>query len=186
VGAVIIGIGGSTRSTSVTDQLLRLALGEVEALGARSVAFPGELLAKIPLYGTEEDDAPSAAAAELAAAVAGADGVILATPGYHGAISGLVKNALDHLELLRADRRPYLEGRPVGVIVTAAGWQACGSTLVSVRSTVHELRGWPTPFGLLVNTTESVFDAQGAPLPSVADGLALLARQVVTFGREAP
>ena len=86
--------------------------------------------------------------------VRAADCVVIGTPGYHGGMSGLVKNALDHLELLRDDDRPYLDGRAVGVIVTAAGWQACGTALVSVRSAIHALRGWPTPFGVTVNSAE--------------------------------
>jgi FMN reductase len=52
-----------------------------------------------------------------------ADGIILGTPGYHGGLSGLVKNALDYTEDLRSNKRPYLEDRPVGCVVTAAGEQ---------------------------------------------------------------
>ena len=86
---------------------------------------------------------------QLIEAVREADAIIIATPGYHGGVSGLVKNALDTLEELRADDRPYLDGRAVGCIVTAYGWQAAGSVLTSLRSIVHALRGWPTPFGAL-------------------------------------
>ena len=48
-------------------------------------------------------------------AVSAADGLIIASPGYHGGISGLVKNALDYVEDLRGDARPYLDGRAVAV-----------------------------------------------------------------------
>jgi FMN reductase len=37
-----------------------------------------------------------------------ADGIVIASPGYHGGISGMVKNALDYLEDLRDAPRPYL------------------------------------------------------------------------------
>ncbi|HZE50861.1 MAG TPA: NAD(P)H-dependent oxidoreductase, partial [Jatrophihabitantaceae bacterium] len=119
--------------------------------------------------------------AKLASAVARADGLIIATPGYHGGMSGLVKNGLDHLEALRDDVRPYLQGRAVGTIVTAAGWQACGTTLVSLRSTIHSLRGWPTPYGATINTAESVFDEGGTPLEPIVAALRLVATQVVDF-----
>jgi len=56
---------------------------------------------------------------------------------YHGSLSGLIKNALDSLEPLRDDVRPYLDGRAVGCIVVADGWQACGSALASLRGIVH-------------------------------------------------
>ena len=116
---LVVGIGGSTSPVSVTNQLLDIALTEVAALGARTIALAGPALAELPIYGSDSD--PSAAAA-LIDAVRQADCVIIGTPGYHGGMSGLVKNALDHLELTRADARPYLEGRAVGVIVSAAGW----------------------------------------------------------------
>ena len=35
----------------------------------------------------------------------GAHALIIGSPGYHGGISGLVKNALDYLEELREDPR---------------------------------------------------------------------------------
>ena len=82
---------------------------------------------------------------EFVEAVRAADGLVIATPGYHGPVSGLIKNALDALDGLRDDERPYLEGRAVGCIVTADGWQACGTALASLRTIVHALRGWPTP-----------------------------------------
>ncbi len=177
---LIVGIGGSSRATSLTDELLRVALAEANALGARAAAFTGSFLSQLPIYAADDsmfgDDA-----AELTRTVAAADGLIVASPGYHGAMSGLVKNGLDHLEYLREDKRPYLEGRAVGVIVTAAGWQACGTTLVSMRSTIHALRGWPTPFGLTVNSAEPVFAEGGALLDHIAGALRLVARQVVDF-----
>ncbi len=58
-----------------------------------------------------------------------------------------MKNAIDLLEDLRGDSRVYLDGRAVGCIVTAAGWQGCNTTLGAMRGIVHALRGWPTPLG---------------------------------------
>jgi FMN reductase len=80
-----------------------------------------------------------------------ADAVLIGSPGYHGSLSGLVKNALDYLEALRDDIRPYLSGRSVGLMVTAYGWQAAVTTLTALRQIVHALRAWPTPLGIAVN-----------------------------------
>ena len=54
---------------------------------------------------------------------------MLVSPGYHGAVSGLVKNALDYVEDLRDEPRPYLDGRAVGCVAIALGWQAAVTTL---------------------------------------------------------
>ena len=171
---VIVGLGGSTGPASVSGLLLERCLNHAAELGAEVSAFDAAFLTRLPIFTTEQAVCPEAV--ELAAAVRAADAVVVATPGYHGGMSGLVKNALDHLELLRSDPRPYLDGRAVGVIVAASGWQACGTTLVSVRSAVHALRGWPTPFGVTVNSAEQTPDE-----PRVDGALEILARQLVDF-----
>ena len=170
---LIVGIGGSTRPGSFTNLLLERCLAEAEALGARTQSVIGPALADLPMYGDDLDPAESA---ELIDAVRAADCIVIGTPGYHGGMSGLVKNALDHLELLRDDPRPYLDGKAVGIIVTASGWQSGGTTLTSVRSAVHALRGWPTPFGVTVNSAE-----QDAADDRVTGALAVLAGQLVEF-----
>lgn len=169
----IVAIGGSSRASSLTNLLLTRCLAKAEELGAHTRAVLGPQLADLPMYGEDMDPAGSA---ELVAAVRAADCLVIGTPGYHGAMSGLVKNAIDHLELLREDVRPYLDGKAVGVIVTAAGWQSCGTALTSVRSAVHALRGWPTPFGVTVNSAE-----QDADDPRIDGALAILAAQLVEF-----
>jgi FMN reductase len=176
----IVGLGGSARAASLTDELLRVVLADAEELGARTLVFDAPFLMRLPVY-TPDGEPATAEAAELSRAVASADGLIIASPGYHGGPSGLVKNGLDHLESLRSDARPYLDGRSVGVIVTAAGWQACGSTLSSLRATIHALRGWPTPFAATVNSAEPVYAEAGALLDHVAAALRLVTRQVVDF-----
>lgn len=176
----IVGFGGSTGSTSVTTLLLRACLDLAAARGAETVLVPGERLAELPIFGTNGTAVPPAAE-ELLAAVRDADAVVIATPGYHGGMSGLVKNAMDHLELLRDDPRPYLDGRAVGVIVAAAGWQACGTALVSVRSAIHALRGWPTPFGVTVNSAEQTPGADGTFDARVTGALQILADQLTEF-----
>ncbi|MCU1659731.1 MAG: reductase [Pseudonocardiales bacterium] len=177
---LVVGIGGSTGAASTTNLLLRRGLEAAEALGARTASFTGAQLAVLPIFAAD-GDAPTPTALEMVAAVRAADAVIIATPGYHGGMSGLVKNAVDHLELLRDDERPYLDGRAVGVIVAAAGWQSCGTTLVSVRSAVHALRGWPTPFGVTVNSAEQHPDADGRFDERVTGALGILAAQLMQF-----
>lgn len=179
-GPLIVGIGGSTSAASLTNVLLRTCLEATAARGARTMAFTGEQLAGLPIFDANVDLA-AAAAAPLVAAVRDADAVVIATPGYHGGMSGLVKNAIDHLEPLRSDERPYLDGRAVGVIVCASGWQACGTTLVSVRSAIHALRGWPTPLGVTVNSAEQRPADDGTFDERITGALQLLAAQLTDF-----
>ncbi|NML32936.1 NADPH-dependent FMN reductase [Paraburkholderia antibiotica] len=178
---LVVGIGGTTRAASSTERALAFALRGAEAAGARTLLFGGSFLHSLPHYAPEQP-ARTDAQLELIEAVRRADAVIIATPGYHGGVSGLVKNALDTLEELRADERPYLDGRAVGCIVTAYGWQAAGSVLTSLRSIAHALRGWPTPFGAGINTLETRFDsADSCSDPKVIEQLATVGRQAAQF-----
>jgi FMN reductase len=182
--AIIVGIGGTTRPGSSTESALRVALDHAKALGARTLLVGGAELAALESYSPEQRERSPRQQA-IVDAVRQADGVIFASPGYHGGVSGLVKNAIDLLEDLRGDTRVYLDGMPVGCVVTAAGWQGCNTTLGALRSIVHALRGWPTPLGVTLNTAGTrLFDANGACLDEqVSASLRMLAEQVV-FARQ--
>jgi FMN reductase len=152
--------------------------------GARTRLLSGVFLSKLPIY----DPTTSVGSPELQImldAVREADGVLISTPGYHGSVSGLIKNAIDGLEGLRQDVRPYLEGRAVGCIVVADGWQAGGTALSALRTIVHALRGWPTPLGLTLNPSAGkLFDESGSFCdPGVARQVEMLSAQVIDFAR---
>lgn len=178
----IVGIGGTASPGSSTEQALALALASAERAGARIRMFGGEMLASLPHYLTG-GASQSPQAHELVEAVRAADGLIIASPGYHGSISGLVKNAIDYLEETSRDKRIYLDGIPVGLIATAYGWQATGSTLATLRSIVHALRGWPTPLGAAINSSGGIFKGGACTDPGAAGQLDLVGKQVFQFAR---
>ena len=123
-------------------------------------------------------------AVALVDALREADAVIVGSPGYHGAVSGLVKNALDYLEDLRDGPRAYLDNTPWGAISCAYGWQAAVGTLGQLRVIGHALRAWPTPLGVAVNSAEDIWDTTGELAdPTVRNQLEMLAAQVLSFAR---
>lgn len=155
----IVAIGGTVNAGSSTEQALRLATRPAIEAGAEVSVFGGDYLATLAHYRGTGYEAGNGS--ELVEAVRAADGLIIAAPGYHGTISGLVKNALDYLEDLARDGRPYLDGRAVGLIATAFGDQASMSTLLTLRAIVHALRGWPTPMGATIRTYGGLFSPDG-------------------------
>jgi FMN reductase len=174
----VVGIGGTTRSDSSTEKALRVALKAAEDLGADTLLLGASAL-NLPIYAPERSERV-AGAQQLVEAVRRADGIILGSPGYHGGISGLVKNAIDYVEDLSKDAAPYFQGRAVGLIATGAGWHGAIVTLTSLRSIVHALRGWPTPLGVPINTLEACFDGQGRCLSKkLKDQLDMLAAEVM-------
>ncbi len=176
----IVGLGGTTRPGSSTERALGFALAAAEAAGAEVELIGGPDLI-LPMYSPEAPER-TPEARRIVAALRRAHGVIIASPGYHGSLSGLIKNALDYVEDMRGDDAPYLDGRAVGLIACASGWQATGTTLVALRSIIHALRGWPTPLGVGVNTIGGLLDPAGNIAdPAIAAQLELLGQQVVEF-----
>ncbi|ARU18051.1 NADPH-dependent FMN reductase [Croceicoccus marinus] len=175
----IVGIGGTQRPNSSTELLARAVLDICASHGADVRLFGGEQLAALPHYDPYSSDR-TGGERDFVEAVRQADGIVIASPSYHGGVSGLIKNAIDLLEDLRADERPYFDGRPVGLLVSAAGWQAGGVTLAALRGIVHAMRGWPTPMGIAINSIEQKPFAEDGSLKDsqVAGQLDAMARQL--------
>ena len=178
----IVGIGGTTRPGSSTEKALRYALAMCEEHGATTTLISGADLAALPHYAPELPDR-TPEAVRLLEEIRKADGLIIGSPGYHGSVSGLVKNAIDYTEDLRDDpTRCYLTGMPVGLVATGAGWQGTITTLEALRSVVHALRGWVTPLGVAINSTMKVFNDDGDVIDDKARlQLETMALEVVEF-----
>lgn len=177
---LIVAVGGTLRPGSSTEAALRRVLYHAGKHGADTRLFAGEQL-NLPLY------VPGAASAapevgDLVDALCQADAIVLGSPGYHGGISGLVKNAIDYTEELAGNTTPYLAGKAVGCIASGAGWQGCNATLQALRSVVHALRGWPTPLGIAFNSATRPFDVDQTCLaPELDKQFAIMADELIGF-----
>ncbi len=179
----IVGIGGTARPNSTSERAVVEALRSAERLGAETRLFDGVFVSGLPLYVPDRKERTEAER-DFIETMRRCDGVIVGTPGYHGSLSGPVKNILDLLEDTARDERPYLEGRAFGCVVTAYGWQACGTTLVALRMIAHALRAWPTPFGAALNASTPLFETDGTCIDAkIERQLAVVASQVVEFAR---
>lgn len=180
----IVGFGGTTRPNSSSERALTVALAHARSLGAETVMFTGDDLVELPHYAPGES-ARVAVAERFVAELRRADGVIVASPAYHGSVSGMLKNALDYVEDMRDDPRVYFEGRSFGVIVTGYGWQAIVSTINTLRTIAHALRAWVTPLGAGIDSKESPIDGDGGvSIEKVRFQLETVAEEVVGFARQ--
>jgi chromate reductase len=113
----ILGISGSLRRGSYNTSLLGAAAGllpddvEFELWGG---------LKAVPPYDEDDDteEAPAAVAA-LRKAIAGADGVLFATPEYNSSVPGQLKNAIDWASRPLATNS--LRNKPVAVVGASTG-----------------------------------------------------------------
>lgn len=179
--AYVVGIGGTLREGSATERVIRRVLDHAEALGARVALFAGPAI-DLPMFtpGSREGEGAIERADRLVAALRASTAIVIGSPAYHGALSGLVKNALDYAEWMASDSDPYFSRRPVGCVATGAGWQGCNAALQGLRGIVHALRGWPTPLGIALNTATPLFAADGSCLePRLEAQLRLMAGELV-------
>jgi NAD(P)H-dependent FMN reductase len=115
----LVGIAGSLRSGSFNLALLRAAA----AAAPEGVRLEVHTLHGIPLYDgdVEREHGLPEAAERLKRAVAGADGVIVATPEYNNSMPGVLKNAIDWMTRPPADIARVFRDRPLAVMGATPG-----------------------------------------------------------------
>jgi chromate reductase len=156
----IIGISGSLRKDSYNAALLRAT----SALMPEGAALTVKTIHGIPLYNEDEEDAHGIPplVQELKAAIAAADGLLLATPEYNNSIPGVFKNAIDWLSRPSADIPKVFGGKPVALIGASPG---PFGTILSQSAWLPVLRTLGTKpwFGakLFVPHADKVFDPAG-------------------------
>ena len=164
----VLGVAGSTRRGSYSTQALKTALEHAKKQGANVWLLD---IGKIPLY---DPNAPASAEVERAAeAVAWADALILASPDYHGSMSGALKNFLDHF---------YEEfgGKLFGYIV--ASHEKGLTVMEQMRTAVRQCYGWSMPYGVSINGPQ---DYTGGEIVNakLSKRLQMMSRDLVVYGR---
>jgi FMN reductase len=149
----IVGIGGSLRSESYTYQALKVAINQVADLGAITDILDLRTM-NLPFCNGSEAYPDYPDVQKLQRTVAEADGLILASPEYHGSISGVLKNALD---LMSFDQ---LDGKVMGAI-SVLGGEANSNALNDLRLIMRWVHGWVIPEQIAVGRAWQAFDDQG-------------------------
>lgn len=156
----IIGISGSLRQASFNTALLRAAVNLMPEGATLEIAS----IAGIPLYNGDEESAHGLppAVPPLKEAIAGADGVLLATPEYNNGIPGVFKNAIDWVSRPPEDAARVFANRPFAVIGASPG---NFGTILSQDAWLPVLRtlGTRAWFGgrLMASRAGTLFDDEG-------------------------
>jgi NAD(P)H-dependent FMN reductase len=115
----VIGISGSLRRASYNSAVLRAAATLMPAESELQIAS----IADFPLYNGDEEAAHGVpeSVSRLKEAIAGADGVLFATPEYNNSLPGVAKNAIDWLSRPPADIRRVFGGLPFALVGASPG-----------------------------------------------------------------
>jgi FMN reductase len=152
----VVGICGSLRPNGWTLAALKIALA-----GAEEKGVTAELLDlrdyDLPFCAGADVDAiqGKAGVQRLRQKVLEASGIILATPNYHGSLSGVLKNALDLMSMRE------FEGKVVGLIGVSGGRMGGTSTLNTLRAIGRTLHAWVIPSEAWIYNADSAFAGDG-------------------------
>ncbi|MDY7020669.1 MAG: NADPH-dependent FMN reductase [Cyanobacteria bacterium J06592_8] len=149
----IVGIGGSLRSESYSQQALKIAAQRIEALGAEVEILDLRQL-NLPFCDGEKEYPDYPDVEKLRETVKQADGLILATPEYHGSVSGVIKNALD---LMSFDQ---LDGKVTGLI-SVLGGQPNSNALNDLRLIMRWVHAWVIPEQIAIGQAWKAFNEEG-------------------------
>ncbi len=149
----IVGITGSLRDGSYAAQALEQAITRVEALGAAVEIIDLRDL-NLPFCNGGDDYPDYPDVAILREKVKAADGLILATPEYHGSVSGVLKNALDLMSF------EHLSGKVAGLI-SVLGGQSNSNALNDLRVIIRWVHGWVIPEQIAIGQAWQAFDKGG-------------------------
>ena len=177
----VLGVTGSLRQDSYSTLGLKIVLEEAIKYGSESYLLDLREL-NLPLYDpggpstsneSTSNNTSKIALERTATALKWADALILASPDYHGSMSGTLKNFHDYFW-------EEFAGKTFGYIVAS---HEKGLTVADqMRTAIRQCYGWSMPYNISING-EKDFDSKGTLVNStLAKRLKMLARDLVIYG----
>jgi FMN reductase len=149
----VVAMGGSLRSDSHTYQALGQAVDRLRALGADVEVLDLRTL-NLPFCNGGDDYADYPDVARMQKAVKEADALLLASPEYHGSVSGVIKNALDLMGF------EEMAGKVTGLI-SVLGGQPNSNALNDFRLIMRWVNAWVIPEQIAVGQAWKAFTPDG-------------------------
>ncbi|SEB77053.1 NAD(P)H-dependent oxidoreductase [Paenibacillus sp. GP183] len=149
-------ISGSNRASSSSKLLAKYVGSKLEEKGCE-VTFHDLFEKPVPFYYPDERDQVDDVNLQLLAkTVAEADGIVLSSPEYHGGPTGVLKNALDHLD------SEHFDGKIV-LVMSSAGGAVGVSTLQQLQVIVRNVHGINCPEWISIGGDQRRFTSEGEP-----------------------
>jgi NAD(P)H-dependent FMN reductase len=174
----VLGVAGSMREQSYSTRGLKMVLEETKKYNAESYMLEVRKI-NLPLYDPSESTSDNSSSnnnnvlERITTTLRWADVFVLASPDYHGSMSGGMKNFLDYFW-------EEFAGKTFGYIVAS---HEKGLTVADqMRTAVRQCYGWSMPYNISING-EKDFDSKGNLINSaLAKRIKMLSRDLVTYG----
>lgn len=167
----VLGVGSSMRQGSYSTAALNMILDMAKGNGAETKLLDLRQTNLPMLYTAKDDTHEIGQATEL---VEWADAYILATPDYHGSMSGSLKNFLDYFW-------SEFAGKTFGYIV--ASHEKGLTVMDQMRTAVRQCYGWSIPYGISINPEDDFNDKKEVINKKLWSRLDMLARDLVVYGK---
>lgn len=152
----VVALVGSTRKNSTTRQATEIVIREVEKHGM-TVELIHFAEVKLPIYeGDLDKENYPLVVKNFIENVASADGIILASPEYHGSVSGVLKNALDYIGARE------MSGKIAAIIGTAGSKLGATNTVNTLHQICRNLHAWPLPQSPTIPASYEAFNKDGS------------------------
>ena len=168
----ILGIAGSLQDNSSSTKILKVVLEKARKNGVNTSIIDLKDI-RLPLFSPNKPREKTDSIEMVTKEVINADAFILATPDYHGSMSGTLKNFLDYFWL-------EFSGKTFGYIISS---HEKGLTVLDqLRTVVRQCYGWSIPYGVSINSTHD-FDSNGEITnDKLEKRINSLARDIFTYG----
>ncbi len=171
----ITGVCGSLSENGATLTALKIALS-----GAAEYDAETELLElrdlNLVFFGSIPPDEYPPDVLRLRQAFRDSRGIILATPEYHGSLTGALKNMLDLMSI------EDFETKIIGLVGVAGGQIGAINSLNTMKTICRNLHSWVLPQEVSIANSGQAFNSEGNAVdPALEDRLRNVCRQVVKF-----
>ncbi|MEI2377164.1 NADPH-dependent FMN reductase [Priestia sp. YIM B13446] len=163
----ILIINGSPRETGRTTQVTR------ELHNSYQSSFLDLSQLSLPIFTGEPHQYETEEVQELIEKIEKADGILLATPEYHGAMSGALKNALDFLN------SAYFAHKPVALLAVSGGGKGGINALNNLRTVTRALYANVLSKQLVLDPADIV--EKGTLRKNAADGIHELVNELTLY-----
>lgn len=171
----ITGVCGSLNPDGATKKALTIALK-----GAAEYPVEISLLNlcdfELVFYGSVPEAEYPSDVLKLRQLLRDSQGIILATPEYHGSLTGALKNMLD---LMRIED---FETKIIGLVGVAGGHVGAINSLNTMKTICRNLHSWVLPGEVSIANSAQAFKEDGSVIdPVLEERLLNIGRQLVKF-----
>lgn len=166
----VLGISSSQGEFSFSAAGLNMVLEKIKQNGT-DIDLLDLKQTILPLFSTASNK--NEAVSMATKMVKSADAFILATPDYHGSMSGSMKNFLDYYG-------SEFSGKLFGYV--CASHEKGLTAMDQMRTAIRQCSGWSIPYGISINGDEDFDENRNIINDQLSSKLAMLARDLTVYG----